>query len=164
METKSLYKINAEYMELFGRIEMAEGVLTPELEEELIIKKSELEVKSIAYVEVIKQRESFNDRIDAEIKRLQAMKKSNDTLVSRLKTNLLQAVSIFGNYEAGFVKIGTRKSKQVVVDYDVNDLPKQYKTVKVTETADKVAIKKALESGETVYGCRLVENVNLTIK
>ena len=164
METKSLYKINAEYMELFGRIEMAEGVLTPELEEELIIKKSELEVKSIAYVEVIKQRESFNDRIDDEIKRLQAMKKSNDTLVSRLKTNLLQAVSIFGSYEAGFVKIGTRKSKQVVVDYDVNDLPKQYKTVKVTETADKVAIKKALESGETVYGCRLVENVNLTIK
>jgi hypothetical protein len=164
METKSLYKINAEYMELFGRIEMAEGVLTPELEEELIIKKSELEVKSIAYVEVIKQRESFNDRIDDEIKRLQAMKKSNDTLVSRLKTNLLQAVSIFGNYEAGFVKIGTRKSKQVIVDYDVNDLPKQYKTVKVTETADKVAIKKALESGETVYGCRLVENVNLTIK
>lgn len=164
METKSLYKINAEYMELFGRIEMAEGVLTPELEEELIIKKSELEVKSIAYVEVIKQRESFNDRIDEEIKRLQAMKKSNDTLVSRLKSNLLQAVSIFGNYEAGFVKIGTRKSKQVVVDYDVNDLPKQYKTVKVTETADKVAIKKAIESGETVYGCRLVENVNLTIK
>lgn len=164
METKSLYKINAEYMELFGRIEMAEGVLTPELEEELIIKKSELEVKSIAYVEVIKQRESFNDRIDDEIKRLQAMKKYNDTLVSRLKTNLLQAVSIFGNYEAGFLKIGTRKSKQVVVDYDVNDLPKQYKTVKVTETADKVAIKKALESGETVYGCRLVENVNLTIK
>ena len=164
METKSLYKINAEYMELFGRIEMAEGVLTPELEEELIIKKSELEVKSIAYVEVIKQRESFNDRIDDEIKRLQAMKKYNDTLVSRLKTNLLQAVSIFGNYEAGFLKIGTRKSKQVVVDYDVNDLPKQYKTVKVTETADKVAIKKALESGETVYGCRLVENVNLQIK
>ena len=164
METKSLYKINAEYMELFGRIEMADGVLTPELEEALVINKSELEVKSIAYVEVIKQRESFNDRIDEEIKRLQAMKKSNDTLVSKLKSNLLQAVSLFGNYEAGFLKIGTRKSKQVVVDYDVNDLPKQYKTVKVTETADKVAIKKAIESGETVYGCRLVENVNLTIK
>ena len=164
METKSLYKINAEYIELFGRIEMADGVLTPELEEALVINKSELEVKSIAYVEVIKQRESFNDRIDEEIKRLQAMKKSNDTLVSKLKSNLLQAVSLFGNYEAGFLKIGTRKSKQVVVDYDVNDLPKQYKTVKVTETADKVAIKKAIESGETVYGCRLVENVNLTIK
>jgi hypothetical protein len=164
MLEKSLYKINAEYMELFGRIEMAEGVLTPELEEELIINKSELEVKSIAYVEVIKQRESLNDRIDDEIKRLQAIKKHNDTLVSRLKSNLLQAVNIFGNYDAGFLKFSTRKSKQVVIDYDVNDLPKQYKTVKVTETADKVAIKKAIESGQEVYGCRLVENVNLQIK
>lgn len=147
MLEKSLYKINTDYLELISQVEQAEGVLTTELEDALMINKSELQVKSIAYVEVIKQRESLND-----------------TLVSRLKTNLLQAVSLFGNYEAGFLKIGTRKSKQVVVEYDVNDLPKQYKSVKVTETADKVAIKKALESGETVYGCRLVENINLTIK
>jgi hypothetical protein len=85
-------------------------------------------------------------------------------LVSRLKSNLLQAVNIFGNYDAGFLKFSTRKSKQVVIDYDINDLPKQYKTVKVTETADKVAIKKAIESGQEVYGCRLVENINLAIK
>lgn len=161
---KTLYNINNDYLELIRQVEEAEGVLTPELEQALTINKSELEVKSIAYVEIIKQRESFNLRIDDEIKRLQALKKQNDTLVSKLKSNLLQAVSIFGNYEAGFLKFSTRKSKQVVIDYDVNDLPKQYKTVKVTETADKVAIKKAIESGEVVYGCRLVENINLTIK
>jgi len=161
---KSLYNINNEYLELISQVEQAEGVLTPELEEALTINKSELEVKSIAYVEVIKQRESLNERIDAEIKRLQSLKKSNDTLVSRLKNNLLNAVSLFGNYEAGFLKLSTRKSKSVVVDYDVNDLPKQYKVVKVTETPDKTAIKKAIESGEEVYGCRLVENINLSIK
>jgi hypothetical protein len=27
-----------------------------------------------------------------------------------------------------------------------------------------VAIKKAIESGQEVYGCRLVENINLAIK
>lgn len=161
---KTLYNINNDYLELISQVEQAEGVLTPELEQALIINKSELEVKSIAYIEIIKQRESLNERIDNEIKRLQALKKSNDTLVSKLKNNLLNAVNLFGNYEAGFIKLSTRKSKQVVVDYDVNDLPKQYKVVKVTETADKVAIKKAIESGETVYGCRLVENVNLSIK
>ena len=164
METKSLYKINSEYMELFGRIEMAEGVLTPELEEAMVINKSELEVKSIAYAEVIKQRESFNLRIDEEIKRLQALKKQNDTLVSRLKNNLLQAVNLFGNFEAGFLKFSTRKSKQVIVNCDVNDLPKEYKVVKVTETADKTAIKKAIEQGELIEGCELVENLNLQIK
>lgn len=161
---KTLYNINNDYLELISQVEEAEGVLTPELEQALTINKSELEVKSIAYVEIIKQRESLNERIDNEIKRLQALKKSNDTLVSKLKNNLLNAVNLFGNYDAGFIKLSTRKSKQVVIDYDVNDLPKQYKVVKVTETADKVAIKKAIESGETVYGCRLVENVNLSIK
>lgn len=161
---KTLYNINNDYLELISQVEEAEGVLTSELEQALTINKSELEVKSIAYVEVIKQRESLNERIDNEIKRLQALKKSNDTLVSKLKNNLLNAVNLFGNYEAGFIKLSTRKSKQVVIDYDVNDLPKQYKVVKVTETADKIAIKKAIESGETVYGCRIVENVNLTIK
>lgn len=161
---KTLYNINNDYLELISQVEQAEGVLTPELEQALTINKSELEVKSIAYVEIIKQRESLNDRIDNEIKRLQALKKSNDTLVSKLKNNLLNAVNIFGNYEAGFIKLSTRKSKQVVVDYDVNDLPKQYKIVKVTETADKVAIKKAIESGEEVEGCRIVENINLTIR
>lgn len=161
---KTLYNINNDYLELISQVEEAEGVLTPELEQALTINKSELEVKSIAYVEIVKQRESLNDRIDSEIKRLQALKKSNDTLVSKLKNNLLNAVNLFGNYDAGFIKLSTRKSKQVVIDYDVNDLPKQYKVVKVTETADKVAIKKAIESGETVYGCRLVENINLSIK
>lgn len=161
---KTLYNINNDYLELISQVEQAEGVLTPELEQALTINKSELEVKSIAYVEIIKQRESLNERIDNEIKRLQALKKSNDTLVSKLKNNLLNAVNLFGNYEAGFIKLSTRKSKQVVIECDVNDLHKSFKTIKVTETADKVAIKKAIESGETVYGCRLVENVNLSIK
>lgn len=161
---KSLYNIYKDYLELISQVEEAEGVLTPELEQALTINKSELEVKSIAYVEVIKQRESLNERIDNEIKRLQALKKSNDTLVSKLKNSLLNAVNLFGNYEAGFIKLSTQKSKQVVIDYDINDLPKQYKVVKVTETADKVAIKKAIESGKEVEGCRLVENVNLSIK
>ena len=161
---KTLYNINNDYLELISQVEEAEGVLTPELEQALTINKSELEVKSIAYIEIIKQRESLNERIDNEIKRLQALKKSNDTLVSKLKNNLLNAVNLFGNYDAGFIKLSTRKSKQVVIECDFNDLPKQYKVVKVTETADKVAIKKAIESGETVYGCRIVENVNLSIK
>ena len=164
MENKSLYKIETEYLELINQVEQAEGVLTEELEQALTINKSELEVKSIAYVEVIKQRESFNLRIDEEIKRLQALKRQNDTLVSRLKNNLLNAVNLFGNFEAGFLKFSTRKSKQVVVNCDVNDLPKDFKTIKVTETADKTAIKKAIESGQEIEGCELVENLNLQIK
>ena len=161
---KSLYQIKDEYLDLISQIEQAEGELTPELESALTINKSELEVKSIAYVEVIKQRESFNARIDEEIKRLQAIKKANDNLVLRLKNNLLNAVNMFGNFEAGFLKLSTRKSKSVEVNIDTNDLPKEFKSIKVTEAPDKTAIKKAIESGQEVEGCRIVENINLAIK
>ena len=161
---KSLYIIKEEYLDLISQIEQAEGELTPELESALTINKAELEVKSIAYVEVIKQRESFNARIDEEIKRLQAIKKANDNLVSRLKNNLLNAVNMFGNFEAGFLKLSTRKSKSVEVNIDTNDLPKEFKSIKVTEAPDKTAIKKAIESGQEIEGCRIVENINLAIK
>ena len=161
---KSLYVIKEEYLDLISQIEQAEGELTPELESALTINKAELEVKSIAYVEVIKQRESFNARIDEEIKRLQAIKKANDNLVLRLKNNLLNAVNMFGNFEAGFLKLSTRKSKSVEVNIDTNDLPKEFKSIKVTEAPDKTAIKKAIESGQEIEGCRIVENINLAIK
>lgn len=161
---KSLYVIKEEYLDLISQIEQSEGELTPELESALTINKSELEVKSIAYVEFIKQRESFNARIDEEIKRLQAIKKANDNFVLRLKNNLLNAVNMFGNFEAGFLKLSTRKSKSVEVTIDTNDLPKEFKSIKVTEAPDKTAIKKAIESGQEVEGCRIVENINLAIK
>lgn len=161
---KSLYKIENEYLDLISQIEQAEGELTAELEEALTINKSELEVKSIAYHEVIKQRESLNMRIDEEIKRLQAIKKANDSLVSKLKNNLLNAVNLFGDFQAGFLKFSVRRSKQVIVGCDVNELHKSFKVVKVTETADKTAIKKAIESGEEVEGCYIQENLNLQIK
>lgn len=161
---KSLYQIQKEYLELINEVEMNEGELSSELITELSINRSELEVKSIAYHEVIQQRESLNLRIDEELKRLQAIKKQNDKLVTRLKNNLTYAVLEYGNYEAGFLKFGTRKSTIVNVTIEANALPKEYKTVKVTEAPDKVAIKKALESGEAIEGCELVTNYNLTIK
>lgn len=161
---KTLYQINNEYYDLISQVENAEGELTPELENALTINKAELECKSIAYVEIIKQRESLNERISEEIKRLQNLKKLNDNLIDRLKTNLLNAVNLFGPYQSGFLKFSTRKSVSVELDIDVNDLQKEYKTIKVTEAPDKMKIKKALEQGEDIKGCYLVTKHNLQIK
>ena len=162
MSKKNLYQIETEYMELMNTIQENFGEITPELEEALIINKSELNQKSVAYTEIIKSKESFNTRIDDEIKRLQQLKKQNNGLVLKLKESLLNAVNLFGDFEVGFLKFGTRKSSSVEVDF-VNELPKEYKVVKVTESADKIAIKKALINGEVIPGCRLIENKNLKI-
>lgn len=161
---KSLYVIKEEYLNLISQIEQAEGELTPELESALTINKSELEVKSIAYVEFIKSNESYIERINQEIERLKNIKKTSENVNEKLKNNLLNAVNMFGNFEAGFLKLSTRKSKSVEVTIDTNDLPKEFKSIKVTEAPDKTAIKKAIESGQEVEGCRIVENINLAIK
>jgi len=158
----TLYSITEEQRYLLSEIEQMEGEITTEMEEQLIITAHQLESKSIAYLEVIKNRESFISTIDEEIKRLQQIKKTSGNLVTRLKDNLLHAVKTFGDYEVGLSKFGTRKSTSVEVE-DVNALPKEYKVIKVTEQADKMAIKKALQSGIEIEGCYLSENLNLKI-
>jgi hypothetical protein len=164
MENKSLYAITAEYRSLMQEIEECEGVLTPELEEGLQINKEELIVKSENYVHVIKSQEAYLSAIDNEIKRLQALKKQKEKAVDILKSYLLQAVENFGTFTSGFFTFSTRKNSSVEVFCDTNDLPKEFKSVKVTETADKTAIKKALQSGITIEGCAIIEKHNLAIK
>jgi hypothetical protein len=46
----------------------------------------------------------------------------------------------------------------------VNALPYAYKTVKVVETADKVAIKEAIKNGADIIGCSIATHRNLQIK
>lgn len=159
----SLYKINSDLLELFNQVEEMEGEITPEIEEALTIKEGELQQKAVAYREVIEQKKSFLNRIKEEKARLQAIEKSTKSTIERLENNLLQAVQTFGDFEVGTVTFGTRKSTSVEVE-DVNQLPDAFKKVKVTESADKVAIKKAIQSGVEVKGCKLVENKNLKIK
>lgn len=159
---KSLYNITAEQRMLMLEIENSEGEITPEIELKLKITESELQQKSIAYLEVIRKKEAFNTLVDNEIKRLQQLKKANNNVIERLNENLLNAVKTFGTYEIGLQKFGTRKSSQVIVE-DVNSLPEKYKTIKVTESADKVSLKKAIEAGEKIKGVYIQENLNLKI-
>ena len=164
METKSLYNITLEQRSLINEIALMDGEITPEMETRLIITKSEIQQKTIAYLEVIQSKESFNSLIDNEVKRLQQMKKTNNNVVDRLKDNLLLAVKTFGSFSIGTQKFGTRKSSSIQVESDmVNSLPAEYKTIKVTEAPDKNALKEALKRGEEIDGVSLVESLNLKI-
>jgi len=158
----NLHTITTDYLELIREIEEQDGVLDETTEQALKINESELQYKALAYKEVIQTKDALNKRIDEEIKRLQSMKKTNNNVIDRLKTNLLGAVNLFGPFECNLSKFGTRKSTQVIVE-DVNSLPQQYKVVKVTESADKAEIKKALKAGEKIEGCELKEVFNLKI-
>jgi hypothetical protein len=159
----TLYDIKQEYLEIINQVEEMEGEITPEIEEQLTINQNELQNKAIAYHSVILTKDAFNVQIDNEIKRLQALKKRNNSLIDNLKERLVGAIQMFGEFTVGTNTFGLRKSERVEVE-DVNQLPKEYKTIKVTEQANKAEIKKALKLGKEIDNCYIVENINLKIK
>jgi hypothetical protein len=159
----TLYNIKEDYLALMDDIEASEGILSEEQENALEINKSELDSKSIAYLEVIKSSKAFISTIDEEIKRLEALKKRNKSLISRLETSLLGAIQLFGEFTVGTLTFGRRESKSVQVE-DVNSLPAEFKSIKVTETAKKADLKAAINSGKEIDGVHIQTNFSLKIK
>jgi len=159
----NLYQLTQEAQYLAALLETEE--LTPELEAELLINQEQLQSKGINYAKVIANYQSESDAIDAEIKRLKAMKESRDKKVTWLTESLKKAMLVSGieKIESPLFKISLRRSEAVEVEIP-EALPVDWQVKKVTITADKVAIKKAIKEGYSITGARLVENFNLSIK
>lgn len=160
-----LYKIEQEYIALAESIIDNGGEVSEEQEIALQINKEQLESKGVCYGFVIRQLDSEVDIIDAEIKRLESLKKSRTKTVERLKTTLSDAMQLFDITElkTPTLKINFRKSESVEVE-NIALLDKDYVKVVTTESADKTAIKEAIKNGIQVTGAVLKQNLNLQIK
>ena len=161
----SLYEIEKSQLQLIEALIDNGGEATPELEEALQINKDNLETKSTGYGFIIKQLDAECDIIDIEIKRLTALKKARVNSCDRLKYNISTAMQIFDVEEikTPLFKISFRKSESVEVD-NVDLLDEKFKKTQTTVTADKIAIKEAIKSGEVVIGAVIKSNRNLQIK
>jgi hypothetical protein len=161
----TIFQIEQNYNQLAEQLIDNDGELTPELSEQLAITEEQLQNKSVAYSFVIKQMDADVDIISAEISRLQNLKKQREKASDYLKERIKHAMDTFqiDEIKTPLVKINFRKSETVEVD-DVNQLPAAFKVVKVTEQADKAAIKAALKDGVEVAGCSIATHRNLQIK
>jgi hypothetical protein len=159
----NLYEITHEAQYLAALLETEE--LTPELEELLVINQEQLQAKAGNYAKVIANIQGDSDAIDAEIKRLKAMKESKDRAVTRLKDALKNAMMVSGidKIESPLFKLSLRRSEAVEVEVP-EALPIDWQVKKVTITADKVAIKQAIKEGNAITGARIIENFSLQIK
>lgn len=119
----------------------------------------ELEEKTKNIGLVIKSYEADKAQIEAEIARLQKMKKSCESKVESLKSYILaygcpvKDIAVTIKFNAG------RESVEIGADVEV---PEKYRAYKWT--ADKKAIKDALKAGEEIAGCRLVKKPSVTVK
>jgi hypothetical protein len=159
----NLYEITREALELASLLETEE--LTPELEEMLVINQEQLQAKAGNYAKVIANIQGDMDAIDAEIKRLKAMKESKERVIDRLKEAVKNAMLVSGidKIQSPLFSLSLRRSESVEVNIP-EALPLDWQVKKVTITADKVGIKQAIKEGHSITGARIIENFSLQIK
>lgn len=162
---QSLYNIEQEYLEIANQLE--DGEVTPELETALAINETQLQGKAVAYAYVIKESEDTVSAIDAELKRLQGLKKTEQNKAKRLKETISNAMELYGITEikTETLKLNFRRSEGVIcIDPDAA-IPSEFATV-VPETIkpNLVAIKKAIKEGDSVTGFEVEERYSLQIK
>jgi hypothetical protein len=156
----TLFNIKQEYLNLVSEIEDNYGEVTDEQAQQLQINQHDLKEKIQNYDEIISAKESFNHRIDEEIDELKRKKYTNQQVINRLKSNMVDSIKVFGTVDTGTYKFTVRKS--VLVDvFDKNSIPDRYQKIETVKTPDKLSIKKAIQNGELVSGCELVENYHL---
>lgn len=162
---KSIYHIEKEYALIAEELIENGGEITPEIATALQINEQELQVKATNYAFVIKQMIGDVDLIEAEIKRLQALKKSKETVTERLKETIQAAMEHHGilKIETPLIKLSFRKSESVEI-LDEEMLNSKYITSKTTHAPNKTAIKEAIKAGEIVEGAALNQNQSLQIK
>lgn len=66
-------------------------------------------------------------------------------------------------FSTGKCAVSFRKSESLEV-LNIEEIPEEFLRTKTTTTADKTAIKKAIKSGQTIGGCKLVEKFNTKIQ
>ena len=158
----TLYQLGEEQKELLSEIENNEGEITTDLAVKMNLLAENIEEKAVAYGFIIKQFEGEESLIDAEIKRLQELKKAKAKTKDYLKERISAALIEFGieKVETPLLKLSFRKSEAVeIVDESLLDA----KYFNYKPTIDKTTIKADLKEGE-VAGARMVSNLNLQVK
>lgn len=165
----ALWEITQEFLALASLIEEAGGEATDEVMEELAISRENFAHKAEGYARLILKWDSEVDAASAEIKRIQAIKKTKENAVGRLKETLKTALLIFGQedskgikrFETPLIKLSTRKSTSIEIT-DEQALPQEAFVIK--REVSKTAIKELLEAGAAIEGASVRENISVVIK
>lgn len=159
----TLFNITAEQRRINDALMESGGEVTPELEEALCVNAENFAIKVEGYATSIRKFDALAEAADAEIKRIQAIKKTAINSAKRLKEALVYGMEVMGmdKVEIGLNKLSFRSSTAVNI-IDECKIPNQY--VKVETSIDKMALKKDLQVGMEIEGAELVTNRNLQIR
>ena len=173
----NLYELTAEQARIEALLEENGGEITPEIEEALTLTAEALPRKVDGYGVLIRQFAAAEAACDAEIKRLQGLKKTAQNAQRGMKDRILYAMQTFGydKLAGETTKFSTRKSTAVEIDEET--LLAKYRDeiaefnatlpdwltieVKISKTAIGNGYK---ATGITPEGAQVVENTSLIVK
>ena len=173
----NLYELTAEQARIEDLLEENGGEITPEIEEALTLTAEALPKKVDGYGVLIRQFAAAEAACDAEIKRLQGLKKTAQNAQKGMKDRILYAMQTFGfdKLAGETTKFSTRASKAVDVNEDVLLMNYREKIARFVSTlpdwislevkVSKQVIKDAYKAtGITPEGAQVVENTSLIMK
>lgn len=103
------------------------------------------------------------EAIKAEEERLAKRRKALENKSERLKNYMMPALEAMGGKVKGVMASVRIGKSQAVTVFDIDALPDAFKHVKTTIDPDKVALKKALKSGEVIPGAALEDRQSVVI-
>lgn len=159
----SLYEINEQYLLLKSMLES--GEIDEQIYQDTVVALDyDLEQKAENYCKILADWKGEIEKINAEIARLDGLKKRLENGYARLKTNLSETMKSQGKdkLKAGTFNVFFRKTPPSVNITNEAIIPKKYKVVSVT--VSKTLISDALKSGIKVRGAELVQKETLQIK
>ncbi len=166
----NIWQLTIEEMNFISMMEENGGEVTDEIMEDLAIRRENFQHKAEAYSKFILKLESEADQAAAEIKRIQAIKKTKENTATRLRETLRDALMVFGNenpktgnkaFETALFKLSLRKSQSVEITNE-NEVPDEFWAIK--KEISKSTISQAIKDGLEVPGATMKENYGLQIK
>lgn len=103
------------------------------------------------------------DAIKAEEERLAKRRKALENKSERLKNYMMPALEAMGGKVKGVMASVRIGKSQAVTVFDLDALPDAFKRVVTKVDPDKVALKKALKSGEVIPGAALEDRQSVVI-
>lgn len=159
----SLYELTSEYKELLEMLEDAD-LDADVIKDTLDGVEGEFEMKADAIAKVIAEEKGDAEKIDAEIKRLTARKKTKLNNAERLKKYLESAMGAMGKkkFATALFGFGIRKNAPAVVIDNEEKIPKEW-WIEQEPKLDKAGLKNHLKNNETDYA-HLEQSESLVIR
>lgn len=178
METRNLFQLTTDMAAIEDALWENGGELTPELEEAMTETAAGLVAKTDGYGALIRKFDSVASAIDAEIKRLQALKKTATNAADRLKGRILFSMQANGmsKLDGQLTKFSLRRSEKTVTDDESILAPYLFALEEFAKTlpayitlgdlkVNKTKIKEiAKEEGVLIPGAVIEENWSVIMK